>query len=127
MNIGTIISTISSIIMILVTIFSVYTSVRKLPTELRTGDVDIAEKAMKLVNDEIQRRITMTAEIDTLKLKISDNETSFSKKLEACEADLKTCNDECTKFKDWSKRLCAQLVSQGYIPVSLERTPNDLA
>jgi hypothetical protein len=105
---------------IVATIISVYTSIRKLPNELRSGDVDLAQKYMKMANEEAAQRLIDSEELKKLKEKILLDEKKFNKKMEEYETRLTLCAEKADKFEEYSKRLCAQLISLRHVPVPLD-------
>ena len=100
----------STLVAVLATILALFANMRKLPMELRSSDVDLATKLRAFATEETDKRIAMKKEVETLENKI-----------DSMELQVKETTEKLLQLEDWTRRLCAQLISQGITPVPLIR------
>jgi flagellar motility protein MotE (MotC chaperone) len=105
------VSEIISMIAVAVSIGTLTIAWRKLKPQLRQVSSDTASKFQEIADRAAEKIQRMQEQVD-----------QCENKIDALESQLRSANERSARFENWAKRLAAQVVSLGAIPVELDPT-----
>jgi hypothetical protein len=118
---------ISTIVLALGLLLSIYLGLRKQPHELGNLGGDLITKYQNLVAKSADRETALTIKNEALELRIDNMEIEQRKAIECLEIKLRATNDRLretndrlTRVEDHNRRLVAQLESNDIIPVPFD-------